>query len=175
MGKTTKPLSGQSQRKYFRDLFRADPGVTAEAAVRLTEACASEIAQIRVRLPLAVRRPARAIMAAAGQSERVVESVPVPAALAATGLTAAARPEPEAQAGPVFDPHAFSLIVVLRKGGKDGLLAKLAEIAQIAQLRAIADAQHVSLDAALTDRAAICAAIVAGTERRLAHRQAAAS
>ena len=60
MGKTTKPIAGPSQRKYFRDLFRCDPGVSDEAAARLSETCCSEIAQIRVRLPLVVRRPLKA-------------------------------------------------------------------------------------------------------------------
>lgn len=147
MAKSTRTLSGQSQRKYFRDLLRSDPGVTPEAATRLTEACAAEIAQIRVRLPLAVRRPLRP-----------ADPAPVPA-------------EPP----PAFDPHAFSLIVLLRKDGKDALLAKLGAISQVDQLRAIAKAQHVALDPALDDHAAICQAIIAGTEQRVSHRQAAAS
>ena len=59
MAKNTRPLAGQMQRKYFRDLLRSDPGVTADAVERLTEIVSTEIAQIRVRLPLAIRRPAK--------------------------------------------------------------------------------------------------------------------
>jgi hypothetical protein len=163
MGKNTQPLSGQSQRKFFRVLFQSDPGVTAEAAGRLTEACAAEIASIRVRLPMIVRRPLKSAVAAAQ-----------PAAVAATAV-----PTPQAAAsvagGGDFDPHAFSLIVVMRKGGADALLNRLATVGDITQLHAIAKAQHVAVDAALADRAAILTAIVEGTERRIAHRQAAAS
>ena len=168
MGKTTKPIAGQSQRKYFRDLFKCDSGVTPEAAARLTETCCSEIAQIRVRLPLVVRRPLKL-----GGASMALE--------AAKGAVKSGKAEPvktasvDAAPAATFDPHAFSLIVILRKSGKRGLLAKLAEVSDVAHLRAIANAQHVSLDAALSDRAAICEAIVAGTERRIAHRQAAAS
>ena len=160
MAKSTRPLSGQSQRKFFRDLLRADPGVAPDAAARLTEACAAEIAQIRVRLPLVVRRGPKS----------ATPSAEVTAAAASRAL----GPAP-AQSSPAFDPHAFSLIVLLRKDGRDALLARLGSIPGVDQLRAIAMAQHVALDPALEDRAAICEAIIAGTEQRVSHRQAAAS
>ena len=150
MAKSTRTLSGQSQRKFFRELFRADPGVAPEAATRLTEACAAEIANVRVRLPLVVRRSAKG-------------AVPVAPKVAA------------GEVGDDFDPHAFSLVVILRKGGKDGLLSRLAGVGDVAQLRAIAKAQHVAVDPALVDREGILAAIIAGTERRVADRQAAGS
>ena len=159
MAKNTRPLSGPAQRKFFRELFRADAGVSADAAERLTEICGKELAQIRVRLPLAVRRPGTRVAAAA---------VAVPPVVAAP---AAAPPAREA----TFDPHAFSLIVIFRKGGKDALAAKLGEVADLDHLRAIAKAQHVALDGAPADRAEVLAAIIEGTERRIAHRQAAAS
>ena len=150
MSKSTRALSGQSQRKFFRELFRAETGVTPEAATRLTEACAAEIASIRARLPLVVRRSAKG---AAPDTHKPAAS----------------------EVADDFDPPAFSLVVILRKGGKDGLLSRLAGISEIAQLRSIAKAQHVSVDSALEDRDAILAAIIAGTERRVADRQAAAS
>lgn len=154
MAKNTRPFSGQMQRKYFRDLLRSDPGVTADAVERLSGICSTEIAQIRVRLPLAVRRP--------GKSAPVVLAATKPAA------TPAAVPA-------AFDPHAFSLIVVFRTGGKDALMAKLDAVPHVEQLRAIAKAQHVALDGDPSDRAAVLSALVAGTERRIAHREAAAS
>ena len=138
------------QHKYFRDLLRSDPGVTADAVERLSDICSKEIAQIRVRLPLAVRRP--------GKSPPVVLAATKPAAVPAT-----------------FDPHAFSLIVVFRTGGKDALMAKLDAVPDVEQLRAIAKAQHVALDGDPSDRAAVLSALVSGTERRIAHREAAAS
>lgn len=158
MAKNTRPLSGAAQRKFFRDLLRSDAGVSADAADRLTEACSTEIASIRVRLPLVVRKAVKPAVAAA------IAAVVAPVAA-----------ETAAQANGGFDPHGFSLIVTFRKGGKDALIAKLDEIGDIAKLREIAKAQHVSLDAGLTDRADILAALVEGTERRIAHRQAAAS
>jgi len=159
MAKNTRPLSGASQRKYFRDLFRSDAGVAPDAAERLSEICATEIAQIRVRLPQAVRKPAKPAVAAAVQTVKVAAAV-------------SDAPQPAAGG---FDPHGFSLIVTFRKGGKDALIAKLDEVGDVERLREIAKAQHVSLDAGLTDRADILVAMVEGTERRIAHRQAAAS
>ena len=163
MAKNTRPLSGQMQRKFFRVLLQADPGVTAEAAARLTDACAAEIASIRVRLPMVSRKPLKVGLDALGGAKAKVGEGAAPAPVA-----------PQTSAG-AFDPHAFSLIVVMRKGGADALVARLAEVGDIAQLRAIAQAQHVSVDASLADRDAVLAAIVEGTERRIAHKQAAAS
>jgi hypothetical protein len=76
---------------------------------------------------------------------------------------------------PTFDPFAFSLIVALRRDGPVALLARLIAIDDVARLREIAKAQHVGIPAGADDVAAIAAAIVAGTERRVAHREAAAS
>jgi hypothetical protein len=164
MAKNTRPLSGAIQRKYFRDLLRSDAGVTTEAVERLTEICVKEIAQIRVRLPLAVRKPAKpSVATAVREAEANV-----------TASTTISPPAP-APASAEFDPHAFSLIVIFRKGGKDALLAKLDEVSDVDRLRAIAKAQHVSLDGELADRKDVLAALIEGTERRIAHRQAAAS
>ena len=157
MAKNTKPIAGQSQRKYFRDLFRTDPGVTPDAVERLTEACVKELAQIRVRLPMVVRRPMKVLVADTPANK-----------------PAETQPAAKSQAA-AFDPHAFSLIVVMRKGGKDALLAKLAEVTDLTQLMAIAKAQHVALDGQPASRDDVLEALVAGTERRIAHREAAAS
>ena len=65
MAKNTRPFSGQMQRKYFRDLLKSDPGISPEAVERLTEIASVEIASIRVRLPLVIRkRAAQEIQAA---------------------------------------------------------------------------------------------------------------
>lgn len=160
MAKNTRPFSGQMQRKYFRDLLKCDPGVTPDAVERLSELLSAEVASIRVRLPLAVRKKA---------PSRVAEAVTVAASKVAA---------PEAVAKPsnaAFDPHAFSLIVVFRTGGKDALLAKLNEVTDPDQLKAIAKAQHVALEGDPADRSALLLALIAGTEKRIAHRQAAAS
>ena len=157
MAKNTRPFSGQMQRKYFRDLLKSDPGVTADAVERLTEVVSTEIASIRVRLPLVVRK-------------KVSPGVAAPVAKAAVAESPTAPPS-----GAAFDPHAFSLIVVFRTGGKDALLAKLNEVSDPDQLKAIAKAQHVALEGEPADRSALLSALVAGTEKRIAHRQAAAS
>ena len=190
MGKTTQPLSGQAQRKFFRTMFQYDAGVTPEACERLTEACAAEIALIRVRLPLIVRRGPKPGAKADGGSPGAAPSKPA-AGAADPGAKASAPPSSEprislvspvspgpavqASSTPACDPHAFSLIVVMRKAGASALADRLSRITETAHLSAIASAQHVSLDPALTDRAEIIAAIVEGTGRRIAHRQAAAS
>ncbi len=155
MAKNTRPFSGQMQRKYFRDLLKSDPGVTSEAVDRLTEIVSTELASIRVRLPLAVRKKASSGAAAA--------------------VGKAASESPAKSAGAAFDPHAFSLIVVFRTGGKDALLAKLNEVTDPDHLKAIAKAQHVALEGEPADRSELLSALVAGTEKRIAHRQAAAS
>jgi hypothetical protein len=160
MAKNTRPFSGQMQRKYLRDLLKSDPGVTPDAVERLTEIISTEVASIRVRLPLVIRKKAS----------------PAVAAAVATAITKVAATEPVAKpTGAAFDPHAFSLIVVFRTGGKDALLAKLNEVTDPDQLKAIAKAQHVALDGNPADRTELLSALIAGTEKRIAHRQAAAS
>ncbi len=157
MAKNTRPFSGQMKRKYFRDMFRTEAGVTPEAAERLTNLCDQELAEIRVRLPLVVRRPAKSAETKGG---------------AVGAAISAAQPHPVV---PAFDPHAFSLIVEWRKGGAIGLADKLAAVDTAEHLLAMAQAQHVSLGEPTEDRTALIAAIVAGTGRRVAHMKAAAS
>lgn len=149
MTKATRPLSGASQKKYFRELIGAQEGVPPEAAARLLDACETEIAQVRVRLPIPGRgTPGKPTTGKKG---------------AAHGGAAA------------FDPFAFSLVVVMTKGGAAALIEKLATIADAGHLHAIAKAQHVGVPPELTDAAAIRAALIEGTERRIADRRAAAS
>jgi hypothetical protein len=166
MAKNTKALSGPATKKYMRDLLQSDPGVTAEATERLVATCGDEIAQLRVRLPIPVRQkvPAKAAQ-------------PTPAAAAlATAPAVVAKPAvvPAKAAAPAFDPFAFSVVVVLTKQGKDGLMAKLAPIDNVADLRAIAKAQHIAVPATGTADE-LRRAIVDGTAARIADRQAASS
>jgi hypothetical protein len=171
MAKNTRALSGQSQKRYFRDLLRADPGVSADACERLSEACAAEISQIRVRLPLAVRRPAAKADTPGHTSSTKGGLDRAPSIGVQAGEVAGAP----AGARAPFDPFAFSLIVVLTKEGPDGLAAKLQAAGDVERMRAIAKAQHVAVDSEANTPEAVCAAIVAGTARRIAHRKAAAS
>ena len=166
MAKTTKALSGPAAKKYMRELLHADPGVTADATERLVASCGEEIAQLRVRLPIPARQ------------KRPAEPVVTPTVPAASPSTpASSKPVPKLAATPavaIFDPFAFSVVVVLTKQGRDGLMAKLVAIDGIADLRAIAKAQHIAVPA--TDTAdELRRAIVEGTAARIADRQAASS
>ncbi len=159
MAKNTKAISGQAAKKYMRDLLKSDPGVSADATERLVETCGDEIAQLRVRLPIPSRNKVQIV------ATPVATATPaaVPAKLAATAPSATA-----------FDPFAFSVVVVLTKQGKAGLLAKLATIDDVADLRAIAKAQHIAVPATGSVDA-LRQAIVDGTAARIADRQAASS
>jgi hypothetical protein len=171
MAKKTRPLSGQSQRKYFRDLLAGDAGVSVDAVNRLTDVCADELAHIQVRTEKMTARLAIAML-----TKRAAKSAPGQASAGqAPGTQSVVADALPTQSADGFDPHAFSLIVVMTKEGKEGLLAKLRAVGDVDQLRAIAKAQHVSLDADLTEPNIVCAAIIAGTEKRIAHRKAAAS
>lgn len=74
-----------------------------------------------------------------------------------------------------FNPYLFSALVALAKHGRDGLMLRLKDIKSAEHLRAFAEAQHVPVDASLKRTDDIRKAIVAGVERRLADRKAAAS
>ena len=108
---------------------------------------------------------------------------PTPVPQPAPTATAPAAPAPiavvaeTATPAPAFDPFAFSLIVIMRRAGKAGLLDKLRSVGDTGRLREIARAQHIGLDGIDADSELddLCQAIVAGTERRIAHRTAAAS
>jgi hypothetical protein len=74
-----------------------------------------------------------------------------------------------------FNPYLFSVIVVLTKHGRDGLLKRLQEIKSAEHLRAFAEAQHVPVEPTLKRTEDIRKAIVVAAEQRLADRKAAAS
>ncbi len=171
MARKTRPLSGQSQRKYFRELFQADPGVASDAVTRLTDICTDELAHIQVRTEKMTVRIAMAVLtkragAKGGTQGALAQALPSQTSVPVEGDSVGAAD---------FDPHAFSLIVVMTKEGQEGLLKRLRSVARVDHLRAIAKAQHVSIDAELDDPTVVCAAIIAGTQKRIAHRKAAGS
>lgn len=159
MGKATRPLSGASQKKYFRDLVGSIDGVTPEAASALTGTCEREIAQIRVRMPIPER----------GKTLKQVKKTAGPESAHASGIAISA-----AAAAAEFDPFAFSVVVVVTKEGREGLANKLAAIGP-ADLKALAKAQHVALPAGDLSTEELRAAIVEGALQRIANRKAAAS
>jgi len=159
MGKATRSLSGASQKKYFRDLIASIEGVTPDTASALTGACEREIAQVRVRLPI----PERGKTSKAAQKKTCSQT-------ARTESGATNSPESAA----VFDPFAFSVVVVVTKEGREGLAQKLAAIAPD-DLKSLAKAQHVALPEGDLSTEDLRAAIVEGALQRIANRKAAAS
>ena len=159
MAKSTKALSGPAKRKFLRDVVAAEKGLEADVVRRLADRLDADISQIRVRTHAAISTSVETAAAAS------VAPVPAPSPVAPV---AAVGDRP-------FDPHAFSLVVVMTKQGGDGLLRRLETVLAADHLREIASAQHVTIDTSLTDPSALRAAIVAGTAERIAHRRAAAS
>lgn len=175
MPRATKALSGASKEKYFRDLFAAEPGVSPPVAARLSETCSSEITHLRVKLPIPRRdTTAEAEHAAAPQEAEFLDVSPEPDDEAADDPASAALEKPP-PAGPPFDPYAFSVVAVLKKSGREALMARLTEIASADDLRRLADAQHLGLAPDLGGIGDLRMAIVAGAEQRIADRRAAAS
>lgn len=158
MAKATRPLSGASQKKYFRDLFQSTEGLAPETADILTGVCEREIAQVRVRLPIPDR----------GKRDRPAKKTP------SEGPAKSISAEPVA-ADAVFDPFAFSVVVVITKEGRDGLTRKLQSVASTADLRSLAKAQHVALPEGDLSADQLREAIVEGALQRIANRKAAAS
>lgn len=174
MPRATKALSGASKEKYFRDLFAAEPGVSPPVAAKLSETCSSEITHLRVKLPTP-RRDATAEPAAAAQEAELLDVSPEPGDDEVADDPAPAAPEKTLPNGPPFDPYAFSVVAVLKKSGREALMARLTEIASADDLRRLADAQHLGLAPDLGAIGDLRMAIVAGAEQRIADRRAAAS
>ena len=156
MTRNTKPLSGGGKDKFLRGIVASVEGVPETAAKALVRELTTGIAEVRV------RREAY---------DRVRD-----------GATDVAAPPARAQASAVtasraaaFDPFAFSVVAILTKKGKPALVVELEKVTSVDDLRRLADAQHVSLDPALTDPAVMRSAIIEGAERRIAERKAAAS
>ena len=152
MGRTTKQLSGGGKDKFLRALAHAVPEMPAAAADRIGDMFAEQITEVRVR---------REAWEALSKGDR------------GGGSHAVADVEPTAVSA--FDPFAFSAVAVLMKQGRAGLAQRLGPIASAAHLRQLAEAQHLAIDATIADPAALCEAIVAAAERRLAERRAAGS
>lgn len=163
MARTTKQLSGAGKDKFLRGLIRSEPGIPSDAADALGEKMCEAIADVRV------RRGAWDESRKSGQSpnSRPPEA-PAPAEKEIGDC-------PDLPAAAAFDPFAFSALAVLTKKGRTALATQLAEIDNAGHLHAIAAAQHLTVDANLTDLATLREALVTATEVRLAERRAAAS
>ena len=162
MGRTTKQLSGAGKDKFLRGAIAGENSIAPDVARRLGDAMCSGIADIRVR-----REAWQPGAGTAGSSEDDASSAARPAAHATAATTTAAAA--------TFDPFVFSALAVLTKQGAPALVDKLRSIPLTADLHALAKAQHLAVDAALTDLPALRMAILSATEQRLAERRAAAS
>lgn len=169
MPKATRPLSGAARDKYFRELFAAEPELPPAAADRLKRICTLEISQIRVREPLPDRSKVRKAAAPAPITEKPAQVAEAPASVPPPTTA-----ETAAESAP-FDPYAFSLVTFFRRSGREALLSRLSTITSVDHLRQLAEAQHVAIPAEVTSPEDLRAAIIDGTEQRLADRRAAAS
>ena len=148
MAKAPESETEQRLRAFFRDSILTEPGMTGEKAEQLADRCVQSIEHV---------------LKKRGSGSAVV------AAVAAAAL-APAEHKPNA-----FDPFAFSAVSVLARKGRDALFARLSEITSAENLREFAIAQHIAIDQKLSEPDELRAAIVLGTERRIAARRAAAS
>jgi hypothetical protein len=162
MQKRTRALSGASQDAYFRRVLKAHPEVSAEERSRLLSTLRQEVAQVRVRVD-----PAETVEAPAKTPARRRRAERRPSRAAASK----ARPGPDVPvAAPPFDPFCPNVIVVLRRSGRDAVLAALDAIESLHDLRLLAREQRLSVGANLSSAAELRAAIVAAAERRIANR-----
>lgn len=159
MSKTTRTISGASQKKFFRDLFGSIEGLTPEATAELAASCERHIAQVRVRVPLLER----------GKNTKPPSDKQPP--------SRASRPESTSgtQQPAAFDPFSFSVVVAVTKEGREGLARKLLAITSADDLRALANAQHVAIPSGNLTDDELRAAIIEGALQRIANRKAAAS
>ncbi len=159
MGKNTKALSGPAKTKYLAGALATEPVLDDAASQRLLLILDNEIAQMRVRVPVPKRKPHVATVVAVACTDAAVVTAAEPAIEQAS-----------------FDPHAFSLVVVMSRQGADGLSKQLDSIVDPIELRSIAKAQHISIpDDANQSVGELRAALIAGTAQRIADRRAAAS
>lgn len=146
---------GVAMRRFFAVLLARETTLPEAERDRLAEALSQPIGRL-----LVYHDPSDGLPVAAPPAEPAAPTAPV-----AT----------EARPPAAFDPFAFSVVAVLKRGGPATLLERLAEIGEADHLRRLADAQHLALEPATGDLDALRRAIVAGAEARLAERRAAAS
>jgi hypothetical protein len=177
MARTTKQLSGGGKDKFFRGLIAGVEGLPADAAAAVTAELIEHVTEVRVRRDTWQELSGQPDLPAVTPDKKkppaqVARPTPTPTP------TREPSPQPIAEpavAAPAFDPFAFSAVAVLTRKGKAALAAELDNLVSVEHLHQIAVAQHLAVDTALKDLAAVRAALIAGTERRIAERKAAAS
>lgn len=132
-------------RKHFHDAALREPGVDAAMAKRI-----------------AARQ-----MRNLGELTALIEQLHL--------AGAAGKVPPPKPIVKSFDPYAFGAVVILERHGPDVLLTHLDGIDDVGHLRQLAEAQHLSVDPAITQVPDLRSAILRGAEERIAERRAAAS
>lgn len=198
MSKGIQLWPGERMRAFFRGVIRRETDLDAQAAEKLTEALTRATNRMLVWEDLG--NPGSEASTAAKNASKTLEPTPAGKAAAsaksgkpddkwagkASAKSAAAPPltgtggaslGPPAGAKDIapFDPYAFSVLVVLTKQGRDGLMKRVSDIKSAENLRRLAEAQHLGIDRSLTKLDDLRKAIVAAAEQRLADRRAAAS
>ena len=165
MNKATQLWDIDRKRAFFRAFLQREKNLDSAAAEKLADTLANAVNMMRVwEVPDSAAPPPPATPAkpADPPAKGKTKSSPAETAVA---------PSPV----PVFDPFAFSPIVVLVKTGKDGLMKRLLDIKSVEHLKAFAEAQHLAVAPSIKKIDDLRKAIVAATEQRLADRKAAAS
>lgn len=157
MSKGKQLWPGDEMLAFFRAHIRRETTLDGEAAYKLAAALTKAVNRMLVR--------------------EIPADVPDAPAAPASAVAAASPIEAQERHDRAenFNPYLFSALVALAKHGREGLMTRLKDIKSAEHLRAFAEAQHVPVDATLKRTDEIRKAIVAGVERRLADRKAAAS
>ncbi|MBS0252864.1 MAG: hypothetical protein JSR78_17545 [Proteobacteria bacterium] len=157
MSKGKQLWPGDEMLSFFRAHIQRETSLDAETAEKLAAALTKSVNRMLVwDLPADLPEPA---------------ATPSPPAKIESEIAVQERHDRAEN----FNPYLFSALVALAKHGRDGLMLRLKDIKTAENLRAFAEAQHVPVDASLKRTDDIRKAIVAGVERRLADRKAAAS
>ncbi|WP_045836846.1 hypothetical protein [Hyphomicrobium sp. 99] len=160
MSKGKQLWPGDEMAAFFRAHIRRETTLEGDAADRLAAALTKAVNRMLVReVP---------------PEPPVVAEPPVEAPTAAEPASPVETIERHDRAEN-FNPYRFSAMVTLAKQGRDGLMKRLQEIKSAENLRAFAEAQHVPVAPSVKRTDEIRKAIIAGVERRLADRKAAAS
>ena len=169
---TTRKLAGGALRRYFDALLDAEHELTVAPRRRLSDTLARELAQVRVRTPVPSRRRVLADGATAITPGATAQASTPAATVSPAPEPPVAPPTPPA---PAFNPHAFSAVALMTRGGREALLARLETITDPANLKKLAIAQHVGLPPEAITAADLRQAILLGVANRIADRRAAAS
>lgn len=159
MNKGTQLWPGDKMRAFFRAHIRRTTSLDESETERLVTALVKAINRMLVwELP---GSPPDVLI-----SDGPQEAMPLPETSSQKTAERVAKP---------FNPFTFSVVVVLAKHGREGLLRRLQDIKSAENLRALAEAQHVPVDSRLKRPEDIRKAIIAAAEQRLEDRKAAAS